>query len=215
MCEFYKKQGATLKIRTGYVPQENSRAERIKLTLMNATRAAVATENLPARIRATRRDIKIQPNAPQRHSQVPTRTVARNPAGAYQTFHMRPNRTHTVLKPKSKLEPRAQLVRYMHGINNSLIKVWNPQTDTYHQARTVDFRLYQHRRDPSMTTAAALLATPAHLPDSPQTLAQARQYKDAADWAAAHDHELDTLDKQNTFRWIYNNKVPKSAKVIH
>lgn len=40
-------QGTMLKNRTPYQPQENARAERIKLELLNGVKAALKTSNLP------------------------------------------------------------------------------------------------------------------------------------------------------------------------
>lgn len=216
LIKLHQLNGTTLKTRTPYQPQENSRAERIILTLMNPTRAALQTANLPDDFWED-----ALTDATYKYNRMLLSTTGKPPAELW--FHNKPKPTQMFIfrvlwhvpvhKPKGKLDSRATIARYMTAIDDTVIRVWLPVTDKYIQVRAVDFRPYNPHKDPSCTTTTALQTTRTRPPDPPQSTKHARTYPETKQWEDAHDTELATLDKARTFRWIHKSRVPKSAKV--
>lgn len=89
----------------------------------------------------------------------------------------------------------------MYGMSDKTITVLKLHTNAYHKIRTTDFHPYKNSRDPAHIHSHDFHTSPRIItkttPDPPSHTA-AKKYPDAQKRAAAHDKELDQMEKEGT-----------------
>ena len=227
---YHLQRGIDLTPSTAYTPQENSIAEGINQTLMRHARAVLQHSRLDYSFWADAlRDAAFKYNL-MYHTGVgnlPHTLWHRRPPVISQILAFGQLGSIPSLIPiKKKLQTRAEPVRYMHGIDENHIRIYNLRNHKYQIARTVNFSPYAHRLDPCRhSTITFHTATPTvhqlseqkrsprEKPSSqrnvpvtittntppPRSTAQARKYPDANFWQVAHDSELVSIGQCASF----------------
>lgn len=125
----------------------------------------------------------------------------------------------------SKLQSRAESVRYLSGTDIEHIQVLNLDTCKYHQVGATDFKPYNLTIDPSCSPTIAfstkLLPTRTPLPQiitkhvlPPDNFKMARKYPNASLRSVAHNAELNTVDSRNTIPWQPSTLTLPGTKII-
>ena len=235
----YSSHGIQHITNTPHQPQENSIAERINKTLFTNALAALHHAALPPQFwEDAVRDVAFKYNI-MRHSatqQSPWTLWHGRQAHMTCIFTFGQIGTAPVHAHKTKLQGQSEPARYMYPISETHVMTRTIRNSRYRIIRAIDFRPYARHQDPKYTSSQAFKVTPSRhkthqrtrtptrLNPPPSTIDAttpatrhfhaARQYPDAQQWAAAHNDELDTLEKQRTIKWIPETKVPPGEKLI-
>lgn len=186
-------------------PSQNADAERTIKKIFNATRAALAASGLPPPYWA---EAALDAVTKMNHiPQTQRNGSVRPPIEAF--FDTRANPGHllpfsqqgftTNTAPKSKLAPRALRVRYLRALNEHQYRVQDVSTNRIFIVRSSEFQ--------PTAPSPPDQAHSATLHPAPRTWNEARSLTNAAQWADAHNAELnrhDTVLKT----WIYAIRRP-------
>lgn len=182
---------------TSYKSQGNGIAERFNQTFMNAVREALNTADLPPQYwQFALLDVV------DKYNQLYHSSIACSPfIKFYNAKYSNINGLHIFgqlgrcpnRKPKSKLEPKAQVVRYLHRLQLShiLVKAEDGSTERIIQS---DLKAYKPYLDPKVVTAA-------HLHNTDETRFVTDHYKAQAITTPSHLHEIAQAHAAATVRY--------------
>ena len=223
--QVYQKNFLHFTTTTPYSPQENSIAERLNQTLVNAAKAALFHSKLPPHYwEDAICDALYKYNITIHRStgQLPYSLWFDCPPSPSELYAFGQLGSVPSLKPKRKLETRSIPARYMYAKDDNYITILRIADNTYHQVRAIDFMPYTRSADPVAQTSYAFKARTIH--PTPRTITkhtpaplchrQATRYPDAPMWAVAHDKELDTIDITKTIHWIKDDNTPPNIRPI-
>ena len=207
-----------------HTPQENSLAERINRTLLDATRASLLTSGLPHSLF----DYALL-NATDAYNHTPHTAHGSLPAALWlgttpDVTTLLPFGTQGYVhdrSPHHKLEPRAILMYYLARQDYRHYFVFNPLKNTVHRCRAADFaeyhpsmdhtRTYFDPHDPSSNTAHPSLPA---IHTEPRNLSQARKAPDAHEWELAWNTEINNLESRGILTYVPRTQVPPKTKIL-